>query len=132
MEKIGTLGHSEDESDPESTLDDKKYYSKDPIWRSLDLQRFVRSVDRASDDFRKQRMNYRKGVQWGAHKRTRITSKAPRDPDCHIPRGLPINCYDSEWYSKQDAYMREWIGAKSAMPLNVLHSTTFRSEDLDM
>ena len=94
MEKIGAQGMSGDESDASSS---RRFVTLKLSWRSSALTSFLWRLDEVCTENRNLKIGYRR-VRGNAP-RTRYHPTEPMiEENAQAPPGLPINCYDANWY----------------------------------
>lgn len=101
LASVGIDAMSWDESDPEQKTEPPSVMRHAPLWRSTDLNEFLEGLDSVSKENRFSKLQVT-GCWRGNYKRTRTASCV--DERMKAPKGLPINCYNENWYHTLDPY----------------------------
>ncbi|KAF8988822.1 hypothetical protein BDQ17DRAFT_1334410 [Cyathus striatus] len=108
IKAIGTAGISSDETD--SGVELKQFKTIVPFWRAKSLELLYHQLDNIIKTNSKQKIgNHRRAPGNVGRHRVHTNNK---NPDTIAPQGLPINCYDPEWYGNLRLSQKCLLGAK--------------------
>lgn len=95
---------SSDDSDNGADTGVTRYLRVKPMWRSLKLENFLVHLDALE---RSARQAFGGGTRrrQGAPRRIREPSTKVNNESV-VPKGLPANCYDSEWIAKLSTFQK--------------------------
>ncbi|KAF8977734.1 hypothetical protein BDQ17DRAFT_1339084 [Cyathus striatus] len=108
IKAIGTAGISSDETD--SGVEPKQFKTVVPSWHAKSLELLYHQLDNIIKTNSKQKIgNHRRAPGNVGRHRVHTNNK---NPDTIAPQGLPINCYDPEWYGNLRLSQKCLLGAK--------------------
>ncbi|KAF8995250.1 hypothetical protein BDQ17DRAFT_1430509 [Cyathus striatus] len=108
IKAIGTAGISSDETD--SGVEPKQFKTVVPSWRAKSLELLYHRLDNIIKTNSKQKIGNRQRAPGNVGRHRVHTNN--KNPDTIAPQGLPINCYDPEWYGNLRLSQKRLLGAK--------------------
>ena len=118
LDALGVDGMSSDESDTDSTTDQRKYTVVKPDWRHPELHDWLAVFDHFHHYGH---LNSWSNDRRGAFAHVRAGSQKIHK-DAHPPPHLPVNAYDQHWLDSKEAMYVEYVVRPKAERYDFSHS----------